>query len=320
MKFLVAVLLVVACTSAFLGREDEDMFKFMKFVKEHNREYQTFEEFHTRFEIFKSNLHKVDDHESFSPFMDMTETQFQSRLNLETSAIAASRSKMERYTLSTKMGDLPTSFDWRDTKGVVNNIKDQGQCGSCWAFSAVANLEGLYFKKNGKSITLSEQQLVDCDRNDGGCNGGWMDKAFEWVQQNGGIESDKDYAYHGRDESCRFDASKVALQITGFKDISQNEDEIARVLMENGPISVALNANPLQFYSKGIISKTARECSPRGLNHGVALVGFGEEAGKKFWVVRNSWGQRWGEQGYFRMERGQGTCGINTTASTATLN
>ncbi len=319
MKFLVAVLLVVACTSAFLGREDEDMFKFMKFVKEHNREYQTFEEFHAKFEIFKSNLHKVDDHESFSPFMDMTETQFQARLNLETEAIAESRSKMERYTLSAKRGELPTSFDWRE-QGAVAAIKDQGQCGSCWAFSAVANMEGLLFRKSGSLTTLSEQQLVDCDTVDGGCNGGWMDKAFEWIQQNGGINTDKDYPYHARDESCKFNPSKVALKVTGFKDISPNEDEIAQVLVENGPLSVAVNANPFQFYRGGIMRPTKQSCNPRALNHGVALVGFGEENGVKFWVVRNSWGQRWGEQGYLRIERGTGACGINTTASTATVN
>jgi len=174
-------------------------------------------------------------------------------------------------------------------------------------------------KKLGKIQTLSEQQLVDCDDVDQGCNGGLMDNAFEFLIREGGIESDADYPYTGRDGSCRFNASKVAAKVKDFKDISSNEEEIAAVLVENGPLSVAVNANPFMFYSGGILKPTKSSCNPAGLNHGVTLVGFGEENGVKYWIIKNSWGQTWGEKGYIRLERGTGACGVNTNVSTAHL-
>ncbi len=191
MKYIVALIVLVFVSTNFLSNKDESMFKFMKFVKEHNKEYETFEEFHERFEIFKNNLKKVDNHEVFSPFMDMTEYEFSSRLNLDIDALAAAKSKMESYRLKNKLSELPESFDWRD-QGAVSEVKNQGQCGSCWAFSAVGNLEGLLFRQTKTLTRLSEQQLVDCDQKDQGCNGGFMDDAFEYVKNAGGIMSEDD--------------------------------------------------------------------------------------------------------------------------------
>lgn len=318
-KVAVALAFLVVVSAAVIPREDDKMFFFMKFIREHNREYSSLEEFHSRFDIFKANLEKVDNTERFSRFMDHTEEEFRGLLNLDVAAIAEFKSKMERYTMKKPDAETPTSFDWRD-HGAVADVKDQGQCGSCWAFSAVANIEGQYAIKNGELLTFSEQELVDCDSNDAGCGGGWMDRAFEYLQQNGGLETDADYAYTATGGSCQFDESKAKVQIAGFKDIGQNEDEIARVLVENGPLSIAVNANPFMFYSGGILRPTTSSCDPTGLNHGVTLVGFGEENGVKFWIIRNSWGSGWGEDGYIRLERGTGACGCNTAVSTAQIN
>ena len=158
MKYIVALLVLVVVSTSFLSDENSTMFKFMKFVKEHNKEYETFEEFHERFEIFKNNLNKVENHEVFSPFMDMTEYEFNARLTLDADAIAAAKSKMESYVLKNRLSssELPESFNWND-QGAVMPVKNQGSCGSCWAFSAVGNLEGLLFKKTKTSKGLSEQ-------------------------------------------------------------------------------------------------------------------------------------------------------------------
>ena len=316
-KFILALALFVA-VSATVVRDEIDMFNFMKFVKQHNKEYSSYEEFHHKFEVFRQNLNKVENTESYSPFMDISEDEFSSRLNLDAASIAEARSKMTRYTPKLTLRDLPSSYDARE-HGLVSHVKNQGQCGSCWAFSAIANIEGQQSKKAGKITTLSEQQLVDCDTVDQGCNGGLMDNAFEFLIKEGGVESDSDYPYTGRHGTCKFSKTKVVAKIKDFKDISQNEDEIAAVLVENGPLSVAVNANTFQFYTGGILKPTTKSCNPAGLNHGVTLVGFGEEGGIKYWIIKNSWGQTWGEQGYIRLQRGTGACGVNTNVSTAHL-
>jgi cathepsin F len=319
-KFIIALIAVLAVANAttFLPKEDEAMFAFTRFIKQHNKEYSSVSEFQARFEIFRENLAHVDQIEKFSPFMDISRSEFKIRHSLNTEKLAEMKSMMTKAAiLSTE--DLPESLDWR-TKGAVSDVKDQGQCGSCWAFSAVGNIEGLNAIKTGKMVTLAEQQLVDCDHNgDQGCNGGLMDNAFQYLVEAGGIESDKDYKYTARDGNCKFNKSKVAVKLAGFEDISQNEDQIAAALVANGPLSIAVNANPFQMYTSGILRPTKRSCNPAELDHGVTLVGFGVEKGVKYWIIRNSWGSSWGEDGYIRLERGTGACGMNTNVSTAKL-
>jgi len=317
--FITLLALFVVVNSSFLGREDEEMYLFIKFTKQFNKEYSSVEEFHAKFEIFKRNLNLVDNKETFSPFMDQSVEEFSARLNLDVASIAEAKSKMTRYTSTLTLGEVPESFDWREN-GAVSDVKDQGQCGSCWAFSTVANIEGQYainFNKGKKVTTFSEQELVDCDTVDQGCNGGLMDNAFQQIQQLGGLEEDKDYKYTARGGECKFDKKKAKVTVTGFKDISSNEDEIKAILYENGPLSVAVNANPFMFYTGGILRPTKSSCNPRGLNHGVTLVGYGVENGVNFWIIKNSWGLSWGEEGYIRIERGTGACGVNTNVSTS---
>ncbi len=317
-KTLIVLAIIAAVSANFLPREDETMFKFMKFIRENNKEYKTIEEFQTRFTIFKANVLVAGEQESYNRFMDQSTEEFKGLLNLNSAAIPAVKAVSERYTVKNVMGELPETHDWREHKA-VGAVKDQGGCGSCWAFSAIGNLEGLYAIKSGKQEIFSEQLLVDCDDNgDQGCNGGLMDNAFGWLSQDGnGVELSADYPYKGVDQKCKKQADKIfkGLKVASFQDVAQNEEEIRRVLFENGPLSIAVDATAFQTYHGGIL----KTCRFGGLNHGVTLVGYGEEDGTKFWIIRNSWGTGWGEKGYVRVARGKGLCGMNQAVSTAVL-
>lgn len=301
--------------------------KFQEFLKKHNKKYTTIEEYLARFNAFKNNYNRM---EAFSmtesshsvgitKFFDMTPQEFRRTYrNLKMTALNQIKSQATLLTL-TEDANLPESHDWRE-HGAVGPVKDQGQCGSCWAFSAVGNLEGAYFLKHKKLEQFAEQQLVDCDHNgDEGCNGGLMEQAFEYLKQAGGIELAKDYKYTARGGTCKFDKNKVVAKVVSWQMVNENEETIKQFLYEHGPLAVALNAEPLQFYDGGIIDLSKEECDPEALDHGVTLVGYGVENNQAYWIVRNSWGAGWGEKGYFRMARGKGTCGINTHVVAAEL-
>ncbi len=337
MKVLILLALIV---SAFtLELHDTTFAKFMKFVNSNKKIYANHMEFLEKYEIFKENLHKVmamqktqalsKEASTFSwgitPFFDLTTEEFAKRyLNLKINSLENLRKESLPLTVDSKIKDAPPTYDWRK-QGAVSSIKNQGMCGSCWAFSAVGNLEGQHQIKTGtKVVDLSTQQLVDCDKVDQGCNGGLMDDAFNYVKKAGGIEADSDYPYTGSDDKCHFDSTKVVVKDTGYKmATTQNEDDIKNMLYQTGPLSVAMNATPLQFYFFGVFNPYfSWLCSPSGLNHGVLLVGYGTEKGWlygeiKYWIVKNSWGKFWGEEGFFRIIRGTGACGINTYVVTA---
>jgi len=210
----------------------------------------------------------------------------------------------------------PDSFDWRD-KGAVTNVKDQGQCGSCWAFSTVGNVEGQWFLKHQQLTSLSAQELVDCDKVDEGCNGGLPDQAYDYIIKAGGLESDAKYPYTARDGKCKFDKTLVVAKISACTYIGKDEDLIKDTLFQTGPLSIGINAADMQFYSSGIDNPKKSKCNPSQLDHGVLLVGYGTESNTPYWIIKNSWGSGWGEKGYYRIVRGKGACGMNTYVTTA---
>merc|ERR1719367_1229417 len=220
---------------------------------------------------------------------------------------------------STKLGN-PSSVDWVD-QGAVSPVKNQGQCGSCWSFSAIGAIEGCYAIANGKASSpqgvtqFSEQNLVDCDTTDSGCNGGLMDYAFSFLIKQGGNMKESDYAYHAARGTCQ--SHTIVPTLTGYSDVPRNNEQQMENFLANGPVSVAIEAdqNSFQFYNGGVFTGTCGQ----NLDHGVLAVGYGTESGEQYWKVKNSWGASWGEQGYIRLERGKsqsgGQCGILKAAS-----
>ena len=327
-KFLIFLLLsLVTCNLDM----DTMMFQyFQKFIKKYQKKYNSVNEYLARYEVFKRNVLVTlqEQPSSYSTgitkFSDLTQQEFAKiYLNLNYDAMAVAN--FNPFIVSPSNA-APDSWDWRD-KGCVTPIKDQGSCGSCWAFATCANLEGLYCRNKGVMIDLSEQMLIDCDSYDSGCNGGLMEYAFEWIKENG-IMKEEDYPYTGYKGTCKADPSKyIDMKVTGYKKLGSStstwspvdEDEVKEFLYETGPLSVALNANPLQTYTGGVLDPS--NCPVSGINHAVTLVGYGYDSasGKYYWIVKNSWGKSWGENGYFRIRRGNGTCGINCYITTATV-
>jgi cathepsin L len=214
---------------------------------------------------------------------------------------------------------LPASIDWT-VKGAVTPVKDQGQCGSCWAFSATGALEGAWFLKNGSLYNVSEQQLVDCSTAEGneGCNGGLMDDAFQYVIDNG-LTTDAAYPYTATGpNACQAKGKLTVVKATGFTDVVPNSETALMSALTEQPVSVAVEADQgsFQFYSSGVMTKS---CGTQ-LDHGVLAVGYGTLDGQDYYKVKNSWGEDWGMKGYILLGRGtafgaQGQCGIQMAAS-----
>ncbi|KAI3861622.1 hypothetical protein MKW98_000574 [Papaver atlanticum] len=316
--FLLFLVLVSSSSSA----DNNDLFE--TWCKQHGKIYSSEEEKLQRFQVFEKNLAFVNEHNNMenstytlalNSFADLTNHEFKaSRLGL-----SGSNGVPRNYSsfLGGTVGDIPASLDWRE-KGAVTPVKDQGSCGACWSFSATGAMEGINQIVTGSLVSLSEQELVDCDKSyNSGCNGGLMDYAYKWVVKNGGIDTEEDYPYQMGDRTCNKNKlERRVVTIDGFADIPANENEILKAVVTQ-PVSVGIcgSDSAFQLYSKGIFSGP---CST-SLDHAVLIVGYGSENGVDYWILKNSWGTSWGINGYMHMLRNgpskEGVCGINKLAS-----
>ncbi|KAL6346583.1 hypothetical protein AAG906_000201 [Vitis piasezkii] len=321
------------------GGEEENLLTadhhhFSIFKRRFGKSYASQEEHDYRFKVFKANLRRARRHQQLDPsathgvtqFSDLTPAEFRGTY-LGLRPLKLPHDAQKAPILPTN--DLPEDFDWRD-HGAVTAVKNQGSCGSCWSFSTTGALEGANFLATGNLVSLSEQQLVECDHEcdpeemgscDSGCNGGLMNTAFEYTLKAGGLMKEEDYPYTGTDRgSCKFDKTKIAASVSNFSVISLDEDQIAANLVKNGPLAVAINAVFMQTYVGGVSCPYI--CSKR-LDHGVLLVGYGSAGyapirmkDKPYWIIKNSWGENWGENGFYKICRGRNVCGVDSMVST----
>ncbi|XP_023022881.2 digestive cysteine proteinase 1 isoform X1 [Leptinotarsa decemlineata] len=321
MKSIVCIFAIVAVIEAVSDTDSWENFKTT-----FSKSYRNIVEEKQRFNIFLSNLLRIEEHNKkfergqttyrmgVNKFADLTPEEFMDRMKY------SKNFKPKFVTQKVEMefdGDLPKEVDWTK-KGAVTDVKDQGDCGSCWAFSTTGSVEGQVAIKTGQLYSLSEQQLVDCATDCSGCDGGYMDKAMDYIIAAGGFMMEKDYPYHESDGICRFNKSRGIAQIDAYKDIEADDEVALQIAVATiGPISVAISASGnFQFYEAGVFFVTMCGNEEFNLNHGVLAVGYGTENGKDFWLVKNSWGTSWGMEGYIKMSRNQNNqCGIATNAS-----
>lgn len=317
-----AVLFVIACLiaaalAAPLSTEQKQ-FLFTKFVTQYNKQYETVEVLN-RYNIFSSNIEKIVAHNAVNAdlklgvnqFADLSSEEFRSMLKLQAPKSKATMPCGSKAPVHKASSPNQENIDWRKAGDYVAPVQNQGQCGSCWAFSAVAPFESAWAIKTKKLVKLSEQQLVDCAGSHGneGCNGGLMTTAYDYYIENGGACSADEYGYTARDGSCK-KCSPVA-KISGYK-VVNGKDLVNAIAVNPVSIAVAASGFAFQFYSSGVIKDGS--CSDKNLDHGVVVVGYANKSGSDpdHYIIRNSWGGSWGEQGHFRAQANVDCLGIES--------
>jgi len=310
---------------------EEDYWKqWLEFKDMTGHGYLTATEHNDRYEIFKDNIDKINRHNAkklswwmgVTPFADLTEDEFKEKI---VGGCVMTRTERNEFFIGSST-ENPAAVDWV-TQGKITPVKNQGQCGSCWAFSTTGSIEGRYAIAKGVLNSLSEQELVDCAGSEGnnGCRGGLMDYGFEYVQQEKGLCKESQFPYDAKTEKLQCNQKRSMCQdghvdpISGYRDVpKENSQELENALVQ-GPVSVAIEADQrsFQLYKGGVLTST---CGAK-LDHGVLAVGYDNTGDIHSWKIKNSWGPSWGENGYIRLgkdgnyNRGQGQCGILMSAS-----
>jgi cathepsin F len=318
---LAALSLICLASAQFTGRSETELFnEFQLFTKTYNKQYQSAGEAQLRFNNFKASLQRIEERTNRFPngakyainkFSDLTPQEFRDIYLMKNKIpVATGPRKNAKVELLT---DMPQKLDWR-TRGAVTAVKDQGQCGSCWAFSATETIESAWIlagKATADKLNLAPQQIVDCDGTDAGCDGGEPEDAYDYVIAAGGLESVANYPYTGEDGVCAFNKSEVVAKIKGwsYSTTWYSESELRSNLVSVGPLSVCVDAANWQDYSSGVMDW--EECAwINFLDHCVQLVGYDMTAPTPYWIVRNSWNTDWGVKGYIYLAMGDDTCGI----------
>jgi len=317
----VILALAVSLSTAMLQRPDEE---WAAFKTTYGKTYSESEEL-VRMQIFFQNLESIIEHNlryhkgevtytlAMNQYGDLSHPEFVARHNGYKSQGMARKAK--RTFMKPLNFQAPDSMDWRDM-GYVTPVKDQGQCGSCWAFSSTGALEGQHFRDTGNLVSLSEQNLVDCSKENYGCNGGDMQLAYDYILSNKGIDTEASYRYTARDGRCKFSTDNIGATISDYE-VLRSGDEAALVdaLASIGPIAIAIDASHMsfQFYSSGVYVENRCGNGDYDLDHAVLAVGYGTENGSDYFLVKNSWGTSWGLKGYIKMARNKNNmCGVAT--------
>lgn len=329
--FAVIGLLVIAC-GAFAFHNDHPQYReFVAYINKYNKIYTTREEIDTRFSIYQESLKKIEKLNAenstatyaVTKFADMTLEEFY-KYPCGGNLMDIKHHNQPQISVHENV-EVPASWDWTE-HGATTPVKDQKQCGSCWAFSAIGNIEGAWFLGGNNLTSLSEQEIVDCSISNAGCSGGWPYLAMQdmlLTPESGIIETEIGYPYTATTDTCAFNAAKKGALIKSFKSYCTedtpdcDETNMASLLYSTGPLSACLDASPFQYYSSGIIP--ASSCNPSNIDHCITIVGYDTDAKTKtpYWKIKNSWGVGWGEQGFVKLTRNDGACGINKVITMA---
>jgi len=324
MKTILILLVCVVAAWAYQPHELNARQQWLEFLTTYDKVY-TNEEAASRFAIFKRNLKVIDRLNkqsgtasyAINKFADLTPQERAMRYKM---TYFRSGYSDELYRpLQVAATDIPASFDWRTNSSAITAVKDQGQCGSCWAFSATEEIESQWILKGNPVVNLAPQQIVDCDTTDAGCGGGDTPTAYQYVIKAGGMQAETTYPYKAKDMKCSFNVASVVAKISGWQYVvrKKNETEMLGALAA-APLSICVDASTWDFYNGGVVSSN---CGHQ-LDHCVQAVGWGTDAatGLDYWNIRNSWGVNWGEKGYIRVQRNNGNlCGIASEVTIAII-